>query len=197
LIGLGTQIDDAIMLCRLSRKHTIEPGPAVRSDFGIEATLNVEVASRSELKGDQVAGACAQPLADVVTRNDEVVAVVRNASDDDVEMRVLGVPVIDRDPVELGPEIPLRLHHQVARKGLQVGELFRIVRRYNEPEVMTIVGASFCEGAMVGVIAFGIEHAAGGSVSRDTVPAQVFEMRSERRSLDPVSYDAGLDHRTA
>ena len=51
LIALGAEIDDAIVLCRLGREHTIELGPAVGFDLGVEATVNVEVASWAEFKG--------------------------------------------------------------------------------------------------------------------------------------------------
>ena len=42
---------DAIVLCRLGREHTIELGPAVGFDLGVEATVNVEVPSWAEFKG--------------------------------------------------------------------------------------------------------------------------------------------------
>ena len=52
-------------------------------------------------------------------------AVVGAAAQDDVDVRVVGVPVIDPDPVEFGAEVLLDLAHEVAREALQVGHLRR------------------------------------------------------------------------
>ena len=123
MIGLGSEIEDAIMARRLGRKGTIEPGPTVSVDLGAEAPANLEVISWSEFEGDEVARAGAQPLADVIARNDEVTPVVSDTSNDDVDMGVFRVPVVDRDPIERGSEISLRLRHQIAREALQAGQL--------------------------------------------------------------------------
>jgi len=50
-------------------------------------------------------GASAQTVADVVAGYDEVAAVVALAPDDDMNVRVVRIPVIDFDPIELGAEI--------------------------------------------------------------------------------------------
>ena len=110
---------------------------------------------------------------------------------------VFGIPVIDCDPVEPRSKVSLGLPHQIPREGLQVGELLRIVGRYNETEVMAVIGAAPGECPVVGAILFGIEHAAGRVILGDTVAAQVFEVGTERGSLDPVPDHTRLDHRPA
>jgi hypothetical protein len=60
--------------------------------------------------------ASAQSVADIVAGNDEIAAVVPLAPHDDMDVRVVRIPVIDIDPIELGAEILLGLRHQVARK---------------------------------------------------------------------------------
>ena len=197
VIGLGSEIDDAIMARRLGRKGTIERGPTVRVDLCAEAAANLEVISWSEFKGDEVTRTGAQSLADVIPRNDEVAPVVCDTSNDHVDMGVFRVPVIDGDPIELGSKISLCLRHQIPRKGLQVGQLLRIIGRHDEAEVMAITGATLGERPVVGVVAFGIEHPTRRAVLGDAVAAQVFEMGTERRSLDPLPHDPCLDHRAA
>ena len=59
-------------------------------------------------------GAGAHPLLDVVAGDDEILAVVGAAAHDDVDVGIVGVPVIDADPIELGAEILLHLAHQLA-----------------------------------------------------------------------------------
>src|ERR1700676_772748 len=70
--GLGPQIDDAVMLGGLGGKHTVELGPAVCLNLSIQPTADFEIAPRSELQRDQVAGTGAQALADVVPRDHKV-----------------------------------------------------------------------------------------------------------------------------
>jgi hypothetical protein len=49
------------------------------------------------------------------------VAVVGDAAQEDMGVRVACVVVVDRDPVELGPEVGFHLPHQVAGGGAQIG----------------------------------------------------------------------------
>src|SRR4029453_19660084 len=107
-------------------------------------------------------------------------------------MRVLGVPVVNRYPLEPGPKVTLRLHHQVSGKGLEVGQLGRVVRGYDEPEMMPVVLAPLGEGAMVGGIARGIEHATGGPVFGHTLSPQIGQMSTQRSSVYAVPYNSSL-----
>jgi hypothetical protein len=153
-----------------------------------EAPTNREVISWSEFKGNEVARAGAQSLADVIPRNDEVAPVVSDTSNDHVDMGVFRVPVIDGNPIELGSEISLRLRHQIPREGLQVGQLLRIVGRHDETKVMAI-GTPLGERPWS---ARRFRHRTCGQARRprDAVAAQVFEMGTERRSLDPAARPA-------
>ena len=91
-------------------------------------------------------------LADVVPRDHEILPVVGAAAQDDVDVRVVRVPVIDPDPVELGAEVFLGLAHQVAREALQVGHLGSIFGRDDEPEMMPVVLAALAELLYVGIV---------------------------------------------
>src|SRR5262245_41532447 len=107
-------------------------------------------------------------------------------------MRVLSVPVVNRHPLELAPEVTLRLRHQVPGKGLEVGQLGRVVRGYDESEVMPVVLAPFGEGAMVGVTACGIEHTTGGPIFGYPLTPQIGQVGAEPSSVDPVPYNPRL-----
>src|SRR5262245_19776823 len=110
-------------------------------------------------------------------------------------MRVLGVPVVNRHPLDPGVKVTLRLRHQVSGKGLEVGQLGRVVRGYDEPEMMPVVLAPLGEGAMVGVIARGIEHATGGPVFGHTFTPQIGQVSTERSSVYAVPYHPRLGNR--
>ena len=89
-------------------------------------------AAQPQLLRHQVLGAGAHALLDVVARDDEVLAVVGDAADDDVDVRMLCVPVIDGDPFELGPQILLHLTDQLAGEALEVGHVRRVLGRDDE-----------------------------------------------------------------
>ena len=55
-----------------------------------------------------------------------------------VGMGMLGVPMIDRDPVEASTQIAFHLRHELAREGLQISDLDRIIRRYDKAELMPV-----------------------------------------------------------
>ncbi len=123
--------------------------------------------------------------------------VIGAAEDNDVDMRVLRIPVVDSHPVEPGPEVTLRLRHQLPGKGLEIRQLGRVVRRYDEPEMMPVALAPRREGAMVGVIPLGIKHATGGPVLGYALTPQIGQMSTERSSAHPVSYHARLYNHSA
>jgi len=122
----------------------------------------------------------------------EVLTVIGAAADNDVDMRVLRIPVVDSHPVEPGPEVTLRLRHQLPGKSLEIRQLGRVVRRYDEPEMMPVALAPRCEGTMVGVIPLGIEHATSGPVFGYALTPQIGQMSTERNSAHPVPHHARL-----
>jgi hypothetical protein len=193
VIGLGPEIDDAIVARRLGRKGTIEPGPTVRVDLCVEAPANLEVISWSEFKGDEVARAGAQSLADVIPRNDEVAPVVGDATDDDVNVGIISVPMFSSDPVELCSKVPFRLTHQIPREGFQVGKLLRILRGHDKAEMMTIALTPLSERFVIGAMSLTVKHPTRSIVLRDSFAAQIFQMSSERRLLPSMPDDARLD----
>src|SRR5215469_2026183 len=82
----------------------------------------------AEFSPDQVPRPRPQAVADVITRDDEIGAILRDAPHQQVDMGIVGVPVIDRDPIEPGPEIAFHLGHEVAGEGLEVGHFSGILR---------------------------------------------------------------------
>src|SRR3546814_9106556 len=76
--------------------------------------------ARAEIEIDEFAGALAQAVADIVARNDEILAPIIPAAHDDMGMGMAGVEMIDRDPVELRPKILFHPRHQPAGQWLQI-----------------------------------------------------------------------------
>src|SRR2546430_7252018 len=107
-------------------------------------------------------------------------------------MRVLRIPVGASHPGEPGREVTLRLRHQLPGKSLKIRQLGRVVRRYDEPEMMPVALAPRCEGTMVGVIPLVIEHATSGPVFGYALTPQIGQMSTERSSAHPVPHHARL-----
>ena len=81
--------------------------------------------------------------------------------------------VIDRHPIELGPEIARGMGHQVAGVGAQVGELGRVLGADDEPEVVAVLLAAVSEPRHVGRVAARIEHAGVRAVARHALPLEI------------------------
>ena len=122
--------------------------------------MDLEVAARPELESGEMRSAGAHAFADVVAGDHEVAAIVAFAAHDDMDVGIVGVPVVDPDPIKLGAEIPFGLPHQVPSERLEIGKLLCVFRRDDEPEMMPIPFAALGERAVVGVIVLGIEHSA-------------------------------------
>ena len=85
-------------------------------------------------------------------------------------VRMAGVEMIDRDPIEPGAEILLHLPHHVAGKAAKVREPVAVLGRDDEPELMAVLLPPLDEGTPIHPLAvWPIEPAAlaipGGSVA--------------------------------
>ena len=125
----GAQIGHPAALIGHVAERPVEAGPALGLDLPLQGRPDLLLAAWAELQGDALGGAIAKAAADVVAADDQVLAVVGAAADQDVDVRVVGVPVIDGHPVELGAEIAFGIGHQLARERAKVGHLARVLGR--------------------------------------------------------------------
>ena len=125
-IGMWGEVGDAGAIA-IAGNLAIEIGPAFRLDLTPQVAADLVIGARSQLLGDEVLRAGAHAFLDVVAGDDEVLAVVSPSPQDDMDMRVVGVPVIDADPVELRAQVLLHLPHQFAGIGLEVAHLGRVL----------------------------------------------------------------------
>ena len=112
-------------------------------------------------------------------------------------MRVVGVPVIDCEPIEPGPEVALDVLHQLAREGAQAFQVCRILGRDDEAEMVPVLLAALCEGAFIRVVGAGVEHASVRPIARDALALEVADMLRQRRRAEPrtlMADDARLHH---
>jgi len=83
-------------------------------DLALEACKNLAFAARTELEGDVIGRPIKKGEASVPSADHEVPAIVSTPADLNVDMRIARIPMIDRDPVELGAEIRFNVALQLA-----------------------------------------------------------------------------------
>src|SRR3546814_18267606 len=110
----------------IAQHRAVDTGKPLLFDFGAEPLLNRIVGARAEVEIDQLASALAQAAADIVARDDQILAALILAPHDDMCVRMAGVVMIDRDPVEIrtkvfidsGPEPPSAAERSVGKEGV-------------------------------------------------------------------------------
>ena len=95
-------------------------------------------------------------------------------------MGVVGVPVVNSDPFELGPEIALHGRHQFAREVTQVGELDPIFGGDNEAKLVAILAARCREFLTVGRVRSRTVGLRRLAVVADPFPRDVAQVRVDR-----------------
>src|SRR3546814_8630882 len=102
-----------------------------------------DVCSANRVERRQAHRSFANPVGDIFARDDEVVATIVAHAQHDVTVRMAGVEMVDRHPVELRSPILFHLRHQPAHERLEVGILIAVLGRDDVAEQMTIVATMF------------------------------------------------------
>ncbi|MNF83434.1 hypothetical protein D3C84_657590 [compost metagenome] len=179
MVGEGLQAQHARLA--FAQQGTIQTGPALLLHLPLQAALDLQLGARAEPLGGQFRGTVAHALGDVVAGDDQILAGVVLTAQDDVGVRVISVPVIDRHPVEAGAEVGFYPAHQVAGVGAQVVELLGILGRDDEAELVPVFPAPFLEGLHVGLVgerAVGLARIAFATHAVALDVAQVAERRA-------------------
>ena len=114
-----------------------------------------------------------------------------------MDVRVLGIPVIDSRPVEARAKVAFGVGHQVSRESLNIREFNGVIRRNNEPEMMPVLRAPLSESLMIDTVALGAERPGWIAILGHAVAAEIGEMGGKRRALHAMTHDPSLDHRGA
>ncbi|KGB22234.1 VirD2 component relaxase [Acetobacter pomorum] len=192
-IGRGTHVDDPVLIC-IALKLAVKLRPAIRLDLTFDGTPDLDVIAHTKLAGHEFLRTTTHAFTDVIARDYQVLAVLRLAAHDDMDMGMFGVPVINRRPVELRAEIMLSLHHKIAREALQVRHFHRIIWRDDETKMVTVIGTALGEGFGIDFVLFRAEHLCLRAVLRDALAAQITQVGRQRCGPRAVLHHAGLDH---
>ena len=88
-------------------------------------------------------------------------------------MRIVGVPVVDRNPVQFGSEISRDVGHQLAGEGAEIAKLSGILRRNDKSKMMAVVPAAFGKGAFIRRVQPRVEHPGVRTVARHALALQI------------------------
>ena len=99
---------------------------------------------------------------------------------------VAGVVMIDRDPVELGPEVGLHLLHQVTGGLARIGQIHPFLGRDDETELVPVLAAPVQKGASILRVTLARIDLALLAVLRHAVPFKIAEVRIHRLGADKL-----------
>jgi hypothetical protein len=171
----GPEVDDAV-LTSLRHQHPVKPGDPLGLHFAGELAAQFQFTLMPELARDQLARPVAYPVGDIVARDVENLAVVGHAAHDDVRVRMAGVVMVDRDPVEAGAEVLLHLPHEVTREATQVAQVSGILGGDDEAELVAVVPAARQEGAALSPVLQGRVGVALLAIPGDPVAFQIAQV---------------------
>jgi len=95
-----------------------------------------------------------------------------------MDVRLVGVPMIDRHPVDLAAEVPLDASHQVAGEGAQVGHLGRVLRRDDEAEMVAVALTALGEAGGIRLVSARVKHAWVCPVAGHAIALEIVEVGS-------------------
>ena len=154
----------------------VELGPALVRHLAGELGTDLMFGPRPKLDRRQFLRPGPEAPADVFAMDYEVASALLLAAEDQMDMRVVGVPVVDRDPLEPSSEVPLHLPDQVPGIGVKIGQFRGVLRADDEPEMMPVICGSPGKVAGVRVLALGIEHPCRLAVPGHPLAAKIGEM---------------------
>ena len=175
----------------LGDQHPVEPGEAIGIHLPLKLLRHLQLGLPAQFQGDDLAGPLANAVGDIVAGDVEGLAVVGDAAHEDMGVRVAGVVVIDRDPVELGPEVGFHLLHQIAGGLARIGQLRAVLGRDDEAELMAVLAAPVEESAAILHVALGRIDLALLAILRHAVPFEVAQVRVHRLGADELPSAGG------
>jgi hypothetical protein len=114
---------------------------------------DLAIGARPEVEVDQLGGAPDEPPADILTSDDQVLAAIVHPAHQHMAVRMAGVEVVDRHPVELRAEILFDLAHPASHQQLEVLIFRAILGCDDEAELVPVAGPAFEECLAVGNVA--------------------------------------------
>src|SRR5450631_60926 len=172
---------------------SIRSSPVKRSAATSRSSCFVTSSSlcRPSSLGHNLAGTFANAVSDIVAGDVQGLAVLGDAAQKDMGVRLAGVMVIDRDPVQLGSEVHFHLLHQLAGNLARVGQLHTILGGDDEAELMPVTASPLQKSAAILDVALGRIDLALRAILGHAVPLEVTQVRVHRLGADKLPSAGG------
>src|SRR5258708_1524814 len=122
-------------------------------------------------------------LDDGVAIDDQILAQLISAVEDDMNMGMAGIKMVHRDPIELRSQVSFEFAHEVAGKAGEVAEAHTVLGRDDDAKLVAVVLAAIEEGIDVGpVLRRGIQPAAL-AIARGAVALNITHMSGGATAL--------------
>src|SRR6266581_704013 len=181
-------------LAGLGDQRPVDAGEAILIDLGRELALLLDRGDRTEFERHQFARPLANTMGDVVAVDDQILAQLISAIDDDVNMGMAGIKMVHRDPIELRSQVTFEFAHEVAGEAGQVSELRALLRRDDDAKLMAIVLAAIEEGIAVGPVLRRRIQPAALAIARGAVALNITQMSGGAAVLAGGTNGARFDH---
>src|SRR6267142_24514 len=182
------------ILAGLGDQRPIDAGEAILVDLGRELALLLDRGDRTEFERDQFACSLANTMGDVVAVDDQILAQLIPAVDDDMNMRMAGIKMVHRDPIELRSQVTFEFAHEVAGEAREITEAHTVLRRDDDAELVAIVLATIEEGIAVGPILRRRIQPAALAIARGAVALNITQMSGSAAVLPGGTNGARFDH---
>ena len=121
-------------------------------DLAAELLLHLQLGLAPELESDKIARPRPDAVGDIVAGDVEDLALIGDAADHDMGVRLARVEMVHRQPIQRRVEVLLHLPHQLARERLEVPERDAILGGNDEPELVAVLQPAIDEGPGVGAV---------------------------------------------
>ena len=177
------------ILAGLAFQRAIQASPPLLLHLALQGLLDLQLGAWPQPFGRQLGGAMTKTISDVVARDDEVFAGVVAPAHDQVGVRVVGIPVIDRHPFQPRAQVGLHASHQVPRVGAQVFQLGPFLGRNDEAKVVPIIGAALLECVQISFVGLRPIGPTRFAVAAHAVALDVAQVLGERLRTGPLLVD--------
>ena len=199
-LRIGAQVDYAAEAVTKRLQLAIKTGPAIGLHLAGQASINVLLGPCAQFHGHQLRGTSPHALADVAAVDNQVAAIVGLAAYQNVDVGIVGVPMVNGDPVETCAKIPFHLAQQVSGKAPHIGQFGRVFGRNNETEMVTVIGAALGEGSAVDGLVAAAEQRRILPVAGHAIALEIGQVLCQRRGSEAspaMPHDPRLDDHTA
>ena len=161
-------------------QRLVKPGPALLVDLALQTGADLQFRAWAKPYGREFGRALPHAMADIVARDDEIATRVILAAEHDVRMRVIRIPMVDRDPFELGSKIGFHPLQEITGEPLQVAQFRRIVGSNDKAKLVPIFTSTCFELLQVGDIGQGTVGLRRLAVAGNSIAGDLAQMGCNR-----------------